>query len=656
MVRDLFRRRRGAPGKAEDSSAVLSERQHELLQEELGILDRLSVLLDAYPASPEDREQIDEAKEQLTSLFLLVVVGEFNAGKSAFINALIGSEILPEGVTPTTAVINLLRYGPKEGERMLADGSIERTYPAPFLEDITVVDTPGTNAIIREHEALTQRFVPRADIVFFVTSADRPFTESEREFMEDIREWGKKIVVIVNKIDAIRGEEDVAKIVEFVRSNIARLLGFSPEVFAISAMQAQQANELVERNPERSRELWAESQFGALESFIFDTLDEEGRIRLKLLSPLGTGEHIAERYLHATAERLKVLNEDINTIANIERQLDLYQEDMRRQFTYHLTRLENIIARMNARGDEFFEETIRLGRVFDLLNSDKIRAEFERKVVGDTEQEIDDTVNELIDWMVEQDLRTWEAVNSYLDRRRLSEYEEEMIGEVSGQFRYDRRSLLESVSKRAREEVERYDPDQEAHQLSISVRNAVAQVAVAEAGAVGLGALVVAAASTVAVDITGILAASLLAGLGLFILPRRRRQAREEFRRKSSELEQRLIDVMSEQFEHELARSVGRIESAIAPYSRFVRDQHARLTHTEMELKQIQADFKGLRFKITGQEASPEMLRSSIGIDNQELALRGPLELDAGRSRVDPDNGAISPGPSPTPLKDPRTD
>ena len=107
-MRDLFRRRRGAPGAAEQSSVVLSDRQHELVDEELAILDRLSVLLDDYPASEEDRRQISDAKDQLTSLFMLVVVGEFNAGKSAFINALIGGQILPEGVTPTTAVIDIL--------------------------------------------------------------------------------------------------------------------------------------------------------------------------------------------------------------------------------------------------------------------------------------------------------------------------------------------------------------------------------------------------------------------------------------------------------------------------------------------------------------------------------------------------------------------
>ncbi|MGH2559130.1 MAG: dynamin family protein, partial [Thermomicrobiales bacterium] len=536
MVREVFRLRR-RDSQASADGVILSERQHELVAEEMALLERLSAVLDEFPATAEDREQLDDAAEHLTALFMLVIVGEFNSGKSAFINALVGSEVMPEGVTPTTAVINLLRHGEQQTETMLPDGIIARTFPIDFLEEITVVDTPGTNAIIREHEALTQRFVPRADIIFFVTSSDRPFTESERVFMEVIREWGKKVVVIVNKVDLVREEEDVVKIVAFVQENIARLLGFTPEVFPISALLAQQAKALGERNPTERDRLWRDSRLEAVERYVLETLDEEGRIRLKLLSPLGIAEHLSDRYLKATHDRLTVLAEDLTTIDNIERQLALYQEDMHRQFAYHLTRIESIIAKMITRGDDFFEETIRLGRVFDLLNTDRIRGEFEREVVGDTERKIDETIDELIDWMVEQDLRTWEAVNDYIDRRRLSKYEDELIGEVGGQFRYDRRSLLESVSKRAGEEIDRYNPEQEAHELSLSVRNAVAQVAVAEAGAVGLGALVVAAASTVAVDVTGILAASVVAGIGLFILPRRRKQARSEFRKRSEELE-----------------------------------------------------------------------------------------------------------------------
>src|SRR5262249_57346609 len=102
----------------------------------------------------------------------------------------------------------------------------------------------------------------------------------ESGFREEIREWGKKVVVIINKIDLIRDESDVAKIIAFVRDNIARLLGFSPEIFPISALLAQQAKALGDRNPTERQRLWKLSRYDDLETFIFQTLDEEGRIRL----------------------------------------------------------------------------------------------------------------------------------------------------------------------------------------------------------------------------------------------------------------------------------------------------------------------------------------------------------------------------------------
>ena len=105
------------------------------------------------------------------------------------------------------------------------------TAPVPILRDIRIVDTPGTNAIIREHEAITPEFVPRSDIVLFVTSADRPFTETEREFIEQIRDWGKKIVIVINKIDILGSAGEVEEVRTFVADNARALLGVSPTFF-----------------------------------------------------------------------------------------------------------------------------------------------------------------------------------------------------------------------------------------------------------------------------------------------------------------------------------------------------------------------------------------------------------------------------------------
>src|SRR5688500_16339629 len=92
-------------------SKILTPAQDELLKDERRILSRLRVALTRFEASAEHQHALDRSIEQLDELFLLVIVGEFNAGKSAFINALLGSRVVEEGVTPTTAQINVLQYG-----------------------------------------------------------------------------------------------------------------------------------------------------------------------------------------------------------------------------------------------------------------------------------------------------------------------------------------------------------------------------------------------------------------------------------------------------------------------------------------------------------------------------------------------------------------
>ena len=148
---------------------LLSADEDELLREERKVLARLKGALVRFNASAEHQSALDRSIEQLDELFLLVIVGEFNSGKSAFINALVGASVAQEGVTPTTAQINVLQYG-ETASREVRDSNLHViTASAPILRDIHIVDTPGTNAIIREHEAITQEFVPRSDLVLFVT-------------------------------------------------------------------------------------------------------------------------------------------------------------------------------------------------------------------------------------------------------------------------------------------------------------------------------------------------------------------------------------------------------------------------------------------------------------------------------------------------------
>ena len=570
-------------------SAVLSTREEELRGRALALLARTETVARAFPgadSAAEDARLLRQAKAQLETLFLLVVVGEFNSGKSAFINALLGEPVMPEGVTPTTALIHLLVYGePGEDERT-PEGVIVHRHPAPFLREINVVDTPGTNAILREHEALTARFVPRSDLVLFVTSADRPFSESERAFLEEIRNWGKKIVVVLNKVDLLENAAQLDEVTRFIADNAARLLGIEPLIFPISA-------KLAERGDPAGR-------FDPLRTYIFETLNQDERVRLKLLNPLGVAERLLGRYSGVVEERLALLERDAQTIERIEALIADHEGELRREFGSYVTRVENIVHRLNERADRFFDEYIRLGRVFDLLKSDSTKAAFERDVVADTERQIDDTITDLIDWMVNQDLRLWQLVTETLDRRALERYRDEMVGEVGRSFAADRQTLITQVARAADSVVDRYDQDAEAALLAANVKSALATTGVVQAGAVSLGALVIALASTAAADVTGILAAITLAGLGLLILPARKRTAHRQMRQRSAELERQLADVLRDGFEAELGRSIRRVRDAIAPYTRFVASEQTRLTAVRADIGTLNADLRALRGEVNG--------------------------------------------------------
>ena len=326
--------------------------QQEVVREERRILSDLRTSLVRFGASDENMAPLERSIEQLDELFLLVVVGEFNAGKSAFINALAGQRVMEEGVTPTTAQVTPVR-----------------------IDDINIVDTPGTNAIIREHEQITSEFVPRADLVLFVTSADRPFTETERLFLERIRDWGKKVVVVINKVDILAGEKELGEVRAYVADNARRLLGVTPEIFPVSARAAFRAKT-------GEPQLWTSSGFEPLERYIKTTLDQSARTQLKLMNPLGVGAALIDRYTVSTRERMAALQEDLALLDDVESQLGFFEKDMAREFEGRMATVDNVLLEMERRGHDFFDDTMRIGRMMDLLNRSRVQEGFERQVVG----------------------------------------------------------------------------------------------------------------------------------------------------------------------------------------------------------------------------------------------------------------------------------
>jgi hypothetical protein len=119
-----------------------------------------------------------------------------------------------------------------------------------------------------------------------------------------------------------------------------------------------------------------------------------------------------------------------------------------------------------------------------------------------------------------------------------------------------------------------------------------------EVGAVGLGTLVAVLATTATADVTGVLFASLMATLGLFLIPIKKRQAKQEMRAKIGAMREQLVSSLRGQFEGEIERSLGNIHEAMGPYTRFVRAEQGKLTEAKEGLEKIKGGLGRLRLEV----------------------------------------------------------
>ena len=537
----------------------------------------------------KDLTLLDNQLIQLDDLFLVVVAGEFNSGKSAFINALLGDAVLDTGVTPTTADVTILRYGEQQQTSRTEKGQLVVKLPNRLLEDLSIVDTPGTNAILREHEELTTDFIPRSDLVLFVTSLDRPFTESERKFLESIRDWGKKIVIIINKTDIAENSQDLDKVKDFVADNAQKLLGVMPKIFAVSAREALKAKRESGSSP---------AQFSEVEDYIFRTLDTKNRFQLKLLNPLGISDKLTQKYTEINEAQKKLIQDDIQLISDIQQQINLFREDMVRSYNFRYSDIDNAILEFEKRGLEFFDNTFRINRVLDLLNKERIKNEFNKNVVKNLSKDIDEKVSNSIEWLVEEDLKQWQVVTQKINQRASKHQDRILSDPNSQQINLERQKIISDINRQAQRVVEEYDREVEAANIAEEAQMAVAASAAVEVGAIGLGTLITILATTASADLTGILLAGVTAALGFFILPTKKKQAKNAFSGNIAGLRDKLSKALRNEFSHQIDVQIENIQTTIQPYTRFIRAEDESISKAADTLKELSSIVENYRIKI----------------------------------------------------------
>jgi small GTP-binding protein len=533
----------------------------------------------------DERRRVDELLATLEDLFTIVIVGEFNAGKSSLINALFGEKLRTEGPIPVDDVISVLRYGEQASQKRITDYVLEQFYPIEFLRNITLVDTPGTNSIVQRHQEITEDYIPRADLVLFVTSIDRPLSESERRFLEYIREWGKKVVFVLNKIDT-KADSEIDVVIDYLKTNTRSIFGFDPVIYPVAAKLALDAK-LAAATPRD----WTRSRFEALEDYIFRVLSEKERVHIKLAAPLETILSLAKKQFRMVESRRHLLAADKERIESIHEQLERSRDDLVSNFRQFVLRIDNLLMDLERRGLDFLDRYVRIQHVMMLRDASRFREEFERQVFQGWKGNIDTTIQEAVDWLVKENMKLWTStVEAFQRRAEQDAKNDEIIGRVGREFAYNREEVYTRIRQHAEQRLSAYDVNVESRRIIDNAMRAVLHSFGLGAGALGLGYLLTTAVSSTAIDVTGLTAATMLLVTSFLILPYKRSKAKDEFTRRIEELRTQMRDSLDRESTTEIDRMLRNITSAFEPYQRFYALESEKIERFAEKLTKVEKE------------------------------------------------------------------
>ncbi len=279
---------------------------------------------------PGMAEVLDDLRERIREPFLFVICGEVKAGKSSFINALLGTgrEIAKVAPQPMTDTVQEILYGEHESVVEVNEHFKKIFLPVDILREIAIVDTPGTNTIVAHHQEITERFVPGSDLVVFVFEAKNPYRQSSWEFFDYIHgDWKRKVIFVLQQKD-LMPEADLAVNLEGVRAQAIAKGVEAPQVFAVSALKEMQGDR-------------AASGFDELFDYIGGNITGGRAATLKISNALDTAGQMLERVSGGLDERRAALQADVDFRDRINETLMRYDEQAARQID---VLVENLVA------------------------------------------------------------------------------------------------------------------------------------------------------------------------------------------------------------------------------------------------------------------------------------------------------------------------
>lgn len=460
-------------------------------------------------------------------------------GKSTLINGLIGVNLLESGVLPTTNKICIIRHESqqnvegtawKQADNMILGDVQEIKIDLPWLKNIAIVDTPGTNAIVSDHEHLTQQIIPRADLVLFVTSAERPMSDSGKKFtfllcilrkapvcicsilvvsfeklnssflymhiesavLTKIKEWGRKVVMIVNKMDILLEPSDKDKVINFVTQHAAKILGDTVSLLPIYGVSGRLALNAKLLNSSKNRNSlgasnWEDSRFGSLEKYLMSVLGQEQLIKSKLKNPLGVADRIITDSITNLENRQHVLEGDFRVLEMIEENMVAYKNDMEREIKLFRINIKTLLQQVSDRCEKYLERKITVLNSSFLLDTKSFQEEFSREVLMDLNQPIDDILVDMCNLISKKSKVQARSVVDFVGNRP-KKHRDSIVGSVNfvtpddTQFDASKYDLIERIRRNIRLILTTHDQTKNVVKISSEVRTSLLITAAVQVG------------------------------------------------------------------------------------------------------------------------------------------------------------------------------
>jgi len=437
------------------------EREIRLLHEVAEIVGQVG------DGNPEDKKRLKQNAADLQDMFfLVVVVGEFNAGKSTFINALIGDELLPMGITPTTDVIELVRWSSKRRQDFAwREPGIVREWLHPNTggPGVVIVDTPGTGSVFRRHEQIAKSFLSRSDLVIFVLSAKRALAETERLYLELARDYGKKIIVVINQMDLLEKREQ-KEVRSFVQQQLQELLDLRPDIFMVSAKQAlkSKGGGLFSGGPDDP------GGINAVREYLRTIFERVPPAKQKLYAQLDFLDSITQKYIAALDEQIGLITGDTALAESLRQELEQQADKLTEQLESARRELDRVFDDLKRRGHAFIQENLTIQRASRTLDREKMREQFEKQVVGNTLDQITAISEQYVNAVVDNSRRYWRSILDLLTA--LETKLDREVGAVDATGYAEQRAALQQAIAIADAELKSYTDNSLAENLRNTFR------------------------------------------------------------------------------------------------------------------------------------------------------------------------------------------